>query len=174
MQIHNPVSSTELTETSPPLYRRVSSHNPPTVTRLEDVSQGMVLGCSPLLCRCTTFSPETSILRTRVLLSSFPETSIFFFSSFALLLCLKSPHSQFRILGEQHSTTGGRQLATQGQPDSALGESPFCLAHPWWPCTPGNARRSNSLSPGSSTERIHSSVGDKGLGHWVWLLSKAA
>lgn len=54
----------------------------------------------------------------------------FFFPSFVLLLCLKSPHSPFRILEEQHSTTGGRQLANHGQPDSALGEGPFCLAHP--------------------------------------------
>lgn len=47
MQINNPVSSVELTETSPPLYRRVSLHNPPTVTWLEDVSCGMLLGYSP-------------------------------------------------------------------------------------------------------------------------------
>lgn len=127
------MSSAELIKLPPPLYRRVSAYNSPIVTWLEDVSQGLILGFGSLLCRYTAFSQETSILMTRVLLSSFPQMNIFFFfPNFALLLCLESSHGHFDTGG--HSATGGGQLAKGGQSDSLWGRS-LVLGHPWWPCT---------------------------------------
>lgn len=136
------------------------------ITRLQEVSQRALLGVFPLSCTYIAFSLVTSILMSRVLLSSFPQINFFFFFTVLVLLwCLKSPHSQFWSLGETVPPEE-EQMAKQEQPGRSLWEGLlwFSLA------VMTHHTRNCKVTTGLKTPLLKASTQCWGqeTGHWKW------
>jgi len=86
------------------------------ITRLQEVSQRALLGVFPLSCTYIAFSLVTSILMSRVLLSSFPQINFFFLlHGFGFVVVSEISPQSILITGGNRSSRGG----TDGQTGAA-------------------------------------------------------